>query len=91
MAKKKILGRALPVIMTISQPDLNLITANGGSVGAVGSFSGNLNCPVNPNNNFRIMECRIDSQIQIIPAIPGDVCPYKIIIGEHVFGVGLHQ
>jgi hypothetical protein len=81
----------LPVIMTMSQQDLNYITQNGGSVGAVGSFSGDAICPVHPINPCNIMVCNIDPQFQIQPVDPNIYgCPFKIVIGNAEFGINVH-
>ncbi len=88
-------GRPLVEIMTMSQPDLDYITqVNGGNVGAVGSFSGNVTCPNNTAHPHLLMECRIHNAapqlIKIEQCPAGDLFPYKIVIGNAEFGVGLH-
>jgi len=96
MPEVKIQASPLPVIMTMSQHDLDYITQlNGSNVGAIGSFTGDISCPDAAGNPRNLMECRFDSPnhspIHILPAnLSVDGSPYKIIIGNYVFGVGLH-
>lgn len=86
----------LPVIMTMSQPDLDYITANNGNVGAVGSFTGNATCPRDPIHQrpTPFMHCCITAPVanmQVLPAnLAIDECPYKIVIHGTAFGINIH-
>lgn len=88
----------LVVIMTMSQPDLDYITANPNStVGSTGSFTNSPSCPDDPahHRNSALMHCCIQASgtatpyIQIMAAQPSDGCPYKIVIGNCTFGINV--